>query len=98
MDDFTGHIRRHYKDGLIIWAITSIMGECHSKITGEVFTYKEIDLRGLAFWTTYTANFNLKGNQGHHYIGTFIVDVTDWEFVLDPVVVKAICVENGPNK
>jgi hypothetical protein len=91
MDDYSGHILLHLNNGVPVWGFTTLMGECHSKTTSEVFTYKEIDPSHLVSGTTYTVIYNLKGNQGHHYLGTMEVKFTDWELILDPLVIRAIC-------
>lgn len=98
LGDFTNRGVFHYDNGVAVWVSGSLTGDCTSKKTGEVFTYKETDTRTLLDGTSYVVIFNLKGNMGHHYIGTFIVDFSDGQYILNPVVIKAICNVNGPEK
>lgn len=97
LDYWTINGVNHYKDGILVFTNSKLTGQCHSIITGEVFTYQEID-KTIATGTTYHANFNLKGNRGHHYLATYVIDNDDWQFILTPLVIRAICNENGPNK
>jgi len=97
LDFWTCHGEFLVKDGIFIRSNSKISGQCHSLWTQEIFTYKEED-KSVAGETTYDANFNLIGNQGHHYIQTFVIEVADQEFILHPLVIKSICVNNGPNK
>jgi hypothetical protein len=83
LGDFTNRGVFHYENGVAVW------------VSG---TYKETDTRTLLGGFTYTANFNLIGNMGHHYIGTYIVEFSDSQYILHPTVIKAICNLNGPIK
>lgn len=97
LDCWTIHGVNHYKDGILVSTNSKLSGQCHSIITGEVFTYQEID-KTIASGTTYHANFNLNGDKGHHYIATYVIDIEDWQYIFSPLVIRAICNENGPDK
>jgi len=85
----------HYIDGIPVWGGGKMFGECYSKKTDEVFTYKEIDQRNVWSGNTYTLHYNLNGNQGNHYIGILTVEYSDALLILHPDVIQARCVENG---
>lgn len=82
----------HYTDGLDIWCIVKAEGELTGQNTGEVFTYKEIDLRHFHYDNcVLTFHYNARGDQGNHLIGTMT-----WDFCNDPnmqnlTIEKAIC-------
>jgi hypothetical protein len=97
LDYWTIHGVNHYQDGILVFTNSKLSGQCHSIWSGEVFTYQEID-KTIATGTTYHANFNLNGDQGHHYIATYVIDNEDWQYILTPLVIRAICNENGPKK
>ena len=86
-----------WQDGILVFTNSKLSGQCHSIMTDEIFTYQEID-KTIATGATYHANFNLKGDQGHHYIAIYIIDNEDWQYILTPLVIRAICKENGPKK
>ena len=65
-----------YEDGNLIGWVNHYDGEATSEKTGEVFTIHENDktrgfnntqpiIIGTTAW-----HFNLKGNMGHHYVGS----------------------------
>jgi hypothetical protein len=95
VDNLTGTVtvyaEYHYKDGIPIWASYHSIGEAKSEKTGEVFTVKENDFKQYTVqgeWPRFfTVHFNLKGDQGSHYIGTVTYD----NFTGDMSVIKFIC-------
>jgi hypothetical protein len=95
LPEFDYHNEVHFVNGMPVWATGWYKGECYSKITGEVFTYNEVDRRYLFSGTTYTLHYNLKGNQGNHYVGIMTVEFSDNILILHPNVIKAMCVANG---
>jgi hypothetical protein len=90
LDYFVWQGVTHYKDGISVFTNSKLTGQCHSKRTGEVFTYKEID-KSPATSTSYTAKFNLIGDHGNHYIQTFVIEYVDADLILHPDVIRAIC-------
>ena len=62
-----------YHEGKDSWLIMQMKGTAISEYTGEVFKYKEIDMKNFFDGPT-TVHYNLKGNMGNHYIGTMTVD------------------------
>jgi hypothetical protein len=89
VDDLTGSVTAHnlefYRDGFMVSAIMHYYGQVVSVSTGEIFKVSEIDKAdntvGVVTW-----HFNLKGDKGSHYIGWM-----KWDFVNDPVPLKAQC-------
>jgi hypothetical protein len=87
------HVIIHYKDGNMITVFEKISDILiTSSKTGEVFTGSEVDrqyaLDQLGIW-----HFNLRGNQGTHYIGT--LTQTDWS--IPPVGIMTVIRVNYPN-
>lgn len=78
------------KDGNPVKTNVTMHGQASSNVSSEVFKVhdKELmvpDLDGIVYW-----HFNLKGNQGSHYIGSMI-----WDSVTGAMTVeKAICPGN----
>ena len=89
VDDLSGTVTAHniefYRDGFMVSAIMHYYGQVVSLRTGEVFKLNEIDkadnIDGNVTW-----HFNLNGDKGNHYIGWM-----RWDFVNDPVPLKAQC-------
>jgi len=74
------HILNHYKDGVWVWQMGPCKGEFTSLITQEVFTISDLDKNrdpDPANWTVYY-HYNLKGNQGSHYIGYAVFKLNDF--------------------
>ena len=69
------HVVAHKKDGIWIWAIEQAKGEGDSYYTDEKFRYKEVDKTSYVD-NILTFHFNLKGNMGNHYIGSWTVDLS----------------------
>ena len=61
LDYWTIHGVNHYQDGFLIFTNSKLSGQCHSILTGEVFTYQETD-KTIATGRTYHANMNLNGD------------------------------------
>jgi hypothetical protein len=80
------HVIDHYKNGNWQWEIAQAKGEA-TGLYGEVFQLTETDklwlpVQGLLLW-----HFNLKGNEGNHYIGTLTYSYITGEMV----VRKTVC-------
>jgi hypothetical protein len=92
LDEFTMAGVDHYTNGVKVWTTCRVMGTAHSKFSPyEVFTYKETDQKAIWEGTTYTAIYNLRGDLGHHYVGTLVVEFNDNMLILHPEVIKAKC-------
>jgi hypothetical protein len=99
VDEFIMEGVDHYVNGVKVWTTCRVMGTAHSKFPPyEVFTYKETDQKAIWSGSTYTAIYNLKGDLGHHYIGTLSVEFTDNIEIKHPDVLRTICTVKGPNK
>lgn len=90
LDYFVWQGVTHLKDGSPVFTNSKLTGQCHSIKTGEIFTYKEID-KSPSAGSTYDAKFNLIGDQGNHYIQTFVIEYADADLILHPDVIRAIC-------
>jgi hypothetical protein len=88
----------HYKNGVAIFQNYHNRGEVTSTITKEVFNVIETDkvfqLDQNSNFTFCTWHFNLKGDQGSHYLGSMTWDLITGTMTVD----KFVCVDNGPNK
>jgi hypothetical protein len=96
----TGHMVDHYKNGVGIWSQQNWSGEAVSVDftdqngnnilgTGEIF---KVSAPNKVDWigSFVTWHFNLIGNKGSHYIGSFSLNwVTDSNYTID----KMICLE-----
>ncbi|MEI8115252.1 MAG: hypothetical protein WCI54_16595 [Bacteroidia bacterium] len=98
VDELSGDVEWHiiirYKNGAMINVIDKITGISIQSKTGENFTGSEIDRQNiedqLGIW-----HFNLKGNQGTHYIGT--LTQTNWDNPPGGVItVIRVNYPNGP--
>ena len=78
-DQVKGEMRTHwvFHSGQGTWQILQIKGSASSE-SGEEFKYIENDRKDLFLdpWVV-KLHYNLKGNQGNHYIGTAWGDLTD---------------------
>jgi hypothetical protein len=77
----TAHVVTHYnKDGEIINTIFHTTGMVSSTETGEVFMVNEVSWDDFA-GTSIDFQFNIRGNQGSHYVGRGIWDYVpgDWD-------------------
>ena len=85
---------QHFKDGVAIYELYHNRGTAFSTNgSGEEFVVVETD-KQLDF-DNYTAwHFNLKGDQGSHYLGTMTWDLITGNMTVD----KFVCVENGQKK
>jgi len=98
----TGHMVDHYKNGVLIWSQQNWSGEAVSVDftdqngnivpgTGEVF---KVSAPNKVDWiaSVVTWHFNLIGNKGSHYIGSF-----SWNWGTEPnyTVNKMICLEKA---
>ena len=89
----TAHVVEHYTDGELVWLKMHSCGEVTSE-SGEVFTIhndqtKEDMTEGIC-----TYHFNLDGEDGTHYIGSFT-----WDWINDPymenmVIEQSVCIGN----
>jgi hypothetical protein len=85
---FSG-IEHYDKDGVIAFQNFTNRGTAISDNTGEVFEVIEMD-KQFPEDTFVTWTFNLKGNQGSHYIGSMT-----WEWTSNVMTVeKFVCVQN----
>jgi hypothetical protein len=76
----------HFKNGVEFWVKQQYDGEVTSQITNEVFTVKDIAKYTLVPLIGY-GHCNLNGNNGSHYILTYI-----WDGATDTFqFVKAVC-------
>jgi hypothetical protein len=77
------------KDSVIVWQNFHNRGTATSIKTGEVFVVEEKDKQypdvTFVIW-----NFNLKGDQGSHYLGSMTWNWTSGEITVD----KFVCVVN----
>ncbi|MCD4723681.1 MAG: hypothetical protein K8R63_02475 [Bacteroidales bacterium] len=87
------HCVFHYDaNGDLVWGNYTIRGEATSTNTDEDFSIKEkdkYDSSGIITW-----HYNLKGNDGSHYIGSF-----EWDMINDPdmlnlTINNAVCLSN----
>ncbi len=69
-----------------VWVRQEFDGEVENSLTHEVFKVKDV-LTSTDFLSPATGHFNLKGNQGSHYIVTYIYDGSTDSFTF----VKATC-------
>ena len=82
------HYQMHFKDGVFIFAHARGIGEFVSQKTGEKFIVMEKDPKftdGLDFGLVH---FNMRGNNGTHYIFIYRLDYYTWEWSF----VKATCI------
>jgi hypothetical protein len=88
----TAHAVWHFVNGNKMWYNVITRGDVEGT-SGEVFTISEQD---KGSWTTEgddlgaTWHFNLKGDQGNHYLGSVTWDPG----MPDLIINKAVCVEN----
>ena len=87
----TAHVVEHYTDGELVWLKMHSYGEVTSE-SGEVFTLHNDQTKEDL--TEVTWHFNLDGENGTHYIGSFY-----WNFIEDPdmenlIVNQSVCIEN----
>jgi hypothetical protein len=79
------HFRVHFEDGVPIWRILFLKGTVISKegVTFEITAYSK-------FWNypVQEAHYNLKGNDGSHYVGSLTYENGIFSFS------KAICPGN----
>ena len=87
------HVVDHYKNGVWVKEIMQGKGVLTSTLTGETFTISELDKLMNYETFTWTVHTYLKGDQGNHYMISFIYDSTvgDW------VVTKFGCPGNEMN-
>ena len=90
-DDYVCTI--HYVNGVPAWSTSWLHGTCSSIYPdGENFTFTEQDQRHLMIeygGSNYKLVFNLKGDQGNHYVGILLVDYSDWDYILTPLVIHS---------
>jgi hypothetical protein len=86
---FSG-IQHYNKDGIVIWQNFHNRGTAVSEKTGELFNVEETDKQNpdiiYVNWS-----FNLKGDQGSHYLGSMTFDWASGEITVN----KFVCVVNG---
>lgn len=76
--DLYWHMVDHYKDGVYQWSILEGKGVLQSALTGEVFNIHELDKFWIPISDQWTANTFLKGDQGNHYMITWLFDGEGW--------------------
>ncbi|MCK5694284.1 MAG: hypothetical protein KAI08_15580 [Bacteroidales bacterium] len=80
-DYVEGVMRVHwvFHEGEEVWQILQVKG-IGSSASGEEFKYKEKDKKDDFADAVVYYHYNLKGNEGNHYIGTAKVDLATWTF------------------
>jgi hypothetical protein len=82
----TFHIIHHYQNGVLVWDKQAFSGEAKSVGldwnggTGEVFSINEHYVWKWNANPIATGHFNALGDQGSHYIITYLFDVNTWEY------------------
>jgi len=83
---FTIHVVNHYKDGVWIFQRLMIKGIGTGYLSGETFKFnyneKYSNVTGICTW-----HYNLKGDDGDHYIGSMT-----WDYNTSTMTVnKTVC-------
>lgn len=81
------HFRIHFEDGLIKWRILSLKGHVQSE--GGI-TFEITALSMFRKWPVQEAHYNLKGDDGSHYVGSLTYNNDTDKFTFG----KAICTGN----
>ena len=71
------HVVDHYKNGIWVKTIMEGKGVLTSTFTGETFTICELDKINSDPYT-WTVNTYLKGDQGNHYMISWLFDGSEW--------------------
>ena len=73
------HAVEKYKDGILVRQIVQAHGNAVSLFTDEEFKLKEhgkwYPVEGIS-----TLRYNLLGKDGSHYIGSYVLDTSTWQY------------------
>jgi len=85
--NINAHILEHYKDGVIQFVLINQNGTLTSD-NGEVLTIKQSDKIDFKDYSLpiYTVRWNIKGENGNHYIGSGYIDLGTWDLVAEKTV------------
>ena len=83
--EFKIHVVNHYKDGVWIFQRLQISGVGTGYLSGETFKFKMkekySDVTGMDTW-----HYNLKGDEGSHFIGSMTYDYSTGSFTVNKTV------------